>query len=93
MKEQAIRAEYVTDAIVQNSHIALFSPLESFELFYLYYVLKISIGVEEIAGKYNHIILKGNAYITCQYLEKIKENCGCVYYKLLKACVRYFLKT
>ena len=48
MKEQAIRAECVTNAIIQNSHIALFSPPESFKLFYLCYVLKMSIAEEEI---------------------------------------------
>ena len=84
MKEQVIRAECVTDATVQNSHIALFSPPESFELFYLCYVLKLSIAEEEIADKYNHIISKGNTYITCQYLKKIKEKRGRVYYKHLK---------
>ena len=84
MKEQAVRAECVTDAIAQNSHVALFSPPESFEHFYLCYVLKISIAEEDFANKYNHIISKGNTYITCQYLEKIKEKSGCVYYKLLK---------
>ena len=84
MKEQAVRAECVTDAIVQNSHVALFSPPESFKHFYLCYVLKISIAEEDFANKYNHIISKGNTYITCQYLEKIKEKSGRVYYKLLK---------
>ena len=68
MKEQAIGAELVTDAIVQNPHIALFSLPESFELFYLCYVLKISIAEEKITDKYSHMISKGNTYITCQYL-------------------------
>ena len=48
------------------------------------YVLKISIAEEDIADKYNHIILKGKTYITCQYLEKIKEKRGHMYYKPLK---------
>ena len=74
----------VTDAIAQISRIALFLPPESFELFYLCYVLKISIAEEKIADKCNHIISKGNTYITCQYLEKIKEKRGSMYCKLLK---------
>ena len=80
-----IRDIYVSyiSAIVKGNIIALYSPPNSMELFYLCKVLDFGIANENLIDKYNHVILKGNKYLKCQYFTKISEKKGKYFYKLL----------
>ena len=71
--EQELRATCVTDIVVPNSFIALFSPPESFELFYLCHAFSVETASEMVIDQYNHIIQQGERYIVCKYLEKLNK--------------------
>ena len=85
--EQDLGAECITDIVVPNSFIALFSPPDSFELFYLCHAFSVETASEMVIDQYNHIIQQGEKYIVCKYLEKLKEKRGCIYYKSLPKTV------
>ena len=89
--EQELRATCVTDIVVPNSFIALFSPPESFELFYLCHAFSVETNSEMVIDQDNHIIQQGEKYIVCKYLEKLKEKCGHIYYKSLPKAVKVLL--
>ena len=61
--EQELRAECVANIVMPNSFIALFSPPESFELFYLCQAFSIITASEMINDQYNHVIQQGDKYI------------------------------
>ena len=85
--EQELRAECVTETVVLNSFIALISPPESFELFYLCHAFSVETAYEMVIDQYNHITQQGEKYIVCKYLEKLKEKHGHIYYKSLPKTV------
>ena len=85
--EQELRAECVTETVVINSFIALISPPESFELFYLCHAFSVETAYEMVIDQYNHITQQGEKYIVCKYLEKLKEKHGHIYYKSLPKTV------
>ena len=67
--EQELRAECVTETVVLNSFIALISPPESFELFYLCHAFSVETAYEMVIDQYNHITQQGEKYIVCKYLK------------------------
>lgn len=69
--------------IEEGAFIALYSPLEAAELFYLCQVLSCEIPTESISDAHDHSILKSMKYVKVNYLEKIKNKNGLIYYKLL----------
>lgn len=81
--EQELRAECVADIVIPNSFTALFSPPESFQLFYLLHALSIETLSEMMIDQYNHVIQQGDKYILCTLLEKLKEKHGHTYQKNL----------
>ena len=50
--------------VQKNSVKALYSPPNSFEIFYLCYVLDIGVAKEQLFDKYNHVIEPGYSYQT-----------------------------
>ena len=82
-----MRTECVADVVTPNSFIALFSPPESFELFYICKAFSINTTSDMVVDDYRHIIQKGDKYIDCNYLEKVKEKHGHIYYKCLSKTV------
>ena len=78
-----MRTEYVADIVAPNSFIALFSPPESFEQFYICKAFSVNTGSDMMVDDYCHIIQKGDKYINCNYLEKVKEKHGRKYCKCL----------
>ena len=72
-EENEIRAECVIDAVNPGSFIALYSPPQSFEMFYLCHVVNITIATETVCDDYGHVIEKGVKYLICKYLEKSQK--------------------
>ena len=70
----------------QVPHAALCSPPESFEIFYLCYVIINGIASESMCDDYNHVIEKGMKYLKSNYLEKKLEK-GNIFYEKLKKIV------
>ena len=60
-----LRSNNVLDIVCKDSVIALFSPPNAFELFYLCKVLDFAIAQEPLVDKYNHMIELGCPYIKC----------------------------
>ena len=81
--ENEIRADCVVDVVQPCSYVALYSPPESFESFYLCYVIESGITSESMCDDYNHVIEKGIKYLKCHYLEKKSEKKGNIFYKML----------
>ena len=67
----------------EGPFIALYSVPQAPELFYLCKVISCETTTESISDAYDHSILKGMKYVKVDYLEKVKEKKGLVYYKLL----------
>ena len=82
-----MKTEYVADIVAPNSFIALFSPPESFEQFYICKAFSVNTASDMMVDDYCHIIQKGDKYINCNYLEKVKEKHGCIYCKCLPKTV------
>ena len=61
--EQELRAECIADIVMPNSFIFLFSPPESFELFYLCQAFSVETVSEMMVDEYNHVIQQGDNYI------------------------------
>ena len=78
-----IKSNNIIEIIQPGSVIALYSPPEAFELFYLCKVVKVGVATEPIADKFNHFIESGSKYVKCQYFEKIKEKRSKICYKIL----------
>ena len=82
-EENEIRADCVVDVLQPCSYVALYSPPESFELFYLCYVIESGIVSESMCDDYNHVIETVTTYLKCNYLEKKSEKKGNIFYKML----------
>ena len=61
-----LRAESVNSVLNKNTTIALYSPSNSLELFYLCEVFDFGIADKNMVDDYNHLISKGSKYIKCQ---------------------------
>ena len=85
--EQELRTECVADTVTLTSFISLFSPPESFELFYICKAFSVNTISDMMVDDYRRIIQKGDKYIGCNYLEKVKEKHGRIYYKSLSKTV------
>lgn len=81
------------DVIQPDSFIALRSPSNSLELFFLFHVEECVNAKEDITDDYGHTIKKGEDYFKGHYLEKTNELKKFVKYKELKKkvafCVAY----
>ena len=66
IEENEIRADCVIDVVQPGSHVALYSSLESFKIFYLCYVVESGIASECMRHDYNHFIDKGVKYLKCK---------------------------
>ena len=83
-----LRSENILQLVVPGDIAALFSPMNSLELFYLCKILEVSVAEEDIHDKYHHCIPKGSSYFLVNYYEK-KPNSefnknGFVIYKKIK---------
>ena len=86
-EQYELRADSVLDVVQAGSYIALFSPPNALELFYLCKVLEFGVAVEDMQDDYNHTVLKGSKFIKCNYLKKKSEKKGRIAYKILKKTV------
>ena len=66
----------------QGNSIALYSPPSAFEPFYLCKGLDIGVATEKLVDACNHQFDIGTKYITCHYLEKVKEKRLTITYKI-----------
>ena len=82
-----MRSDSVFGVIKKDGVIALYSPPNSLELFYLCKVKEFRIAQENLIDSLNHIIPKGSKFIKCQYFEKYKEKPGKIMFKLLPEIV------
>ena len=69
-----MRLDSVSDVIKRDSVIALYSPPNPFELFYLCKVKEFGIAQENLIDSLNHIIPKGSNFTKCQYFEGYKKS-------------------
>ena len=74
LEEYELRSDSILAIIRIGNIIALFSPPSSFELFYLCKVVNFGVAQIELKDEYDHVILDGQSFIQCQYLEKVGEN-------------------
>ena len=73
-----IRGDSVLAAISKGNIVALYSPPNSMELFYLCKVIDFGVASENLIDKYNHAIPVGS-----KYLAKVMEKKNKYFYKLL----------
>ena len=59
--------------IEKGSYVALYSPPQASELFYLCKVLSCETTTTSISDANDHTVLQGMKYIRAHYLEKVKE--------------------
>ena len=85
-----LRSENVFDIISIGCTIALFSPPNSNELFYLCKVLEFGEAKVDMLDSSNHVVGKGQCYIKCNYYERTDERRMKVYYKEIKEEVFVF---
>ena len=71
----------------KDSYVAVYSPENALELFYIVKVEKKCIANDEVFDIYNHIIPKGEEYCSGKYLEKVIQKGDYVQYKKLKKTV------
>ena len=69
-----MRLDSVSDVIKRDSVIALYSPPNPFELFYLCKVKEFDIAQENLIDSLNHIIPEGSKFTKCQYFEGYKKS-------------------
>ena len=55
------------EVVKKNTIVALYSAPNSFEPFYLCYVIDIGVAQEKLVDTYNHVIEAGCAYLKCRY--------------------------
>ena len=79
-QNQQIRGDCVFELLQKESFIAIFSPPNSRELFYICKVLYFGVADEDLTDNYIHFILKGSSFITCQYLERLSEKKRNIFY-------------
>ena len=88
MEQYELRSESVTEVVKAGNVMALFSPSNALELFYLCKVINSGTATEDMYDKFEHYIPKGFSYLSVHYYEK-KANSefsknGHVIYKLSK---------
>ena len=66
-----IRSASISEIVEAGNIVALFAPLESFEMIYLCKVISIEVAEKVIIDDYHHTIQKGSVYLKCHYLEKV----------------------
>ena len=76
-----LRSESVKSGLTKNTTMALYSPSNSLELFYLCKVIDFGVAIENMVNGYNHIISQGSR--ECQHYQKQKETKSKIHYKLL----------
>ena len=81
--ENEIPKELFFSHIKKGLYIALYSPPQASELFYLCKVLSCETATTSISDANDHTVLQGIKYIRAHYLEKVKEKKNLVHYKLL----------
>ena len=64
MEQYEMRSESVIQVVKPGSVVALFSPPNALELFYLCKILESGIATEDLYDKYEHIIKKGTPYLS-----------------------------
>ena len=87
MDEDQLQPEIIFDLITPGSVVALYSPPNAGELFYLCKVNAVDVAETDLHDKFNHIILKGSRFMKCNYLEKTDDRKGYVHYKVVKGVV------
>ena len=65
-----LRGDTVVEVVKPGNIIALFSPANALELFYLSKVIDSGIAEEDLHDSQNHFIKKGSAYLSVVYYEK-----------------------
>ena len=83
VEQYKMRSASISEIVETQNIVALFAPVESFEMIYLCKVISIEVGENEIIDDYHHTIQKGSVYLKCHYLEKFSEKRSKVGYKLL----------
>ena len=90
-EEYEMHSNTIINVITANTTIAIFSPENAVELFYLCKVLNFGIAEHELKDENDHVIPKGSQFIEAQYYEKKSEQdhlrTGFAVYKLLKNSV------
>ena len=91
-----LRSENVQLVVKRGSIVALFSPLNALELFYLCRVIKSSVADEDLCDRFEHVVEKGQAYLSVQYYEKkpnsdISKNRHIIYKLSNKSDLMYVL--
>ena len=72
-EENEILTESFFSHIEKGLYIALYSPPQASELFYLCKVLSCETTITSISDANDHTVLQGMKYIRAHYLEKVKE--------------------
>ena len=72
-EENEILTESFFSHIEKGLYIALYSPPQASELFYLCKVLSCETATTSITDANDHTVLQGMEYIMAHYLEKVKE--------------------
>ena len=70
--------------VVPGQVVALRTPAEEQESFYLVVVCEVKIAETDTFDAYQHFVLKGEKYFSCNYLEIVKHHKKFVQYKKLK---------
>ena len=63
----------IFDVVEEGNVIALYSPANVQELFYLCKVISCCIAEVDVKDAHNHAVLKGSKYFKCRYYEKLNE--------------------
>ena len=82
-EENEILKDSFFSHIAKGSYVALYSPHQASELFYLFKVLSCQTATTSISDANDHTALQGMKYIRVHYLEKVKEKKSLAHYKLL----------
>ena len=69
----------VYEAVEIKSTVAIYSPANVSELFYL-----CEIAVEDVFNEFNHTVSASSPFLKCRYLEKLGEKKGGISYKRVK---------
>ena len=82
MEQYELRSESVMEIIQNGSIIALFSPSNALELFYLCKVVDFGRASEDMMDRNKHVVLTGQPYIKVQYCEQKSTKGGFIAYKV-----------
>ena len=90
-EENEILKDSFFSHIEKGSYVALYSPHQASELFYLFKVLSCQTATTSISDANDHTALQGMKYIRVHYLEKVKEKKSLAHYKLLPKKIFFFV--